>query len=47
MNRLVGLKQFEITRGALLKFMETLDDKLRIRAQRVLTIQFVGISVTC
>ncbi len=27
MNRLVGLKQFEITRGALLKFMETLDDK--------------------
>lgn len=28
MNRLVGLKQFEITRGALLKFMETLDDKI-------------------
>ncbi|EAO54138.1 hypothetical protein RBTH_03633 [Bacillus thuringiensis serovar israelensis ATCC 35646] len=27
MNRLVGLKQFEITRGALLQFMETLDDK--------------------
>ena len=27
MNRLVGLKQFEITRGALLTFMETLDDK--------------------
>ena len=27
MNRLVGLKQFEITRGELLKFMETLDDK--------------------
>ena len=27
MNRIVGLKQFEITRGALLKFMETLDDK--------------------
>ncbi|CAM4020152.1 DinB family protein [Bacillus paramycoides] len=27
MNRIVGLKQFEITRGALLKFMENLDDK--------------------
>ncbi len=27
MNRLVGLKQFEITRGELFKFMETLDDK--------------------
>ncbi|MEG7844121.1 DinB family protein [Bacillus mobilis] len=27
MNRIIGLKQFEITRGALLKFMETLDDK--------------------
>ncbi|CKH12519.1 Uncharacterised protein [Streptococcus pneumoniae] len=30
MNRLVGLKQFEITRGALLTFMETLDDKTAI-----------------
>lgn len=28
MNRLVGLKQFEITRGELLKFMGTLDDKI-------------------
>ena len=27
MNRIIGLKQFEITRGALLQFMETLDDK--------------------
>ena len=47
MNRLVGLKQFEITRGALLKFMETLDDKIADTRQRVLTIQFVGILVTC
>lgn len=27
MNRTIGLKQFELTRGALVKFMETLDDK--------------------
>lgn len=46
MNRLVGLKQFEITRGELLKFMGTLDDKIAdTRTRMVLIIQFAGILV--
>ena len=47
MNRLVGLKQFEITRGALLTFMETLDDKTADTQPKGFNNTFAGISVMC